>query len=156
LDSTVQTEKTTIVGYGEVGGKGGTLGTRFEGAVTSLQNLQEKIVANNREIEKLNQNYDENKQQIDELTAKNEILKQAYNATYEEATTLAETVQDVSDALGEETKAYDGSSVTIGGLIDAFDRLVGWKTDATDKTTEFTNATEDEEDALQEEEGAVS
>lgn len=155
LTSTVNTEKTTIVGYGEVGGKGGTLGTRFEGAVTSLQNLQDKIVANNREIEKLNQNYDENKKQVDELTAKNEVLKQAYEATYKEATALAETAQEVSDALGEETKLYDGSSITIGGLIDAFDRLVGWKTDAKDKTVELTDVTEDEEDELQEEEQAV-
>ena len=156
LTSTVKTEKTTIVGYGEVGGKGGTLGTRFEGAVNSLQNLQDKIVANNREIEKLNQNYDENKKQVDELTAKNEILKQAYEATYKEATTLAETAQDISDALGEETKAYDGSSTTIGGLIDAFDRLVGWKTDAKDKTVELIDATEDEADSFEEDEQAVS
>ena len=156
LTSTVTTDKTTVVGYGQIGGKGGTLGTRFEGAVTSLQNLQDKIVANNREIEKLKQNYDENAKQIDELTAKNETLKQAYEATYKEATTLAETAQDVSDALGEETKAYDGSSTTIGGLIDAFDRLVGWKTDAKDKTVELTDATEDEADSFEEDEQAVS
>lgn len=149
LTSTVSTESTAVIGYGMVGGRGGTIGTRFEGAITSLQSLQEKIIANNREIEKLNENYDANKAQIDEITAKNDILVQAYEATYKEASTLADTVTDITNALGDETKAYEGSENSLGGLLDGLTQLVGWKTDATDKTTEFTSATEDEEDALQ-------
>lgn len=156
LTSTVSTESTAVIGYGVVGGRGGTIGTRFEGAITALQSLQEKIIANNRELEVLNQNYDANEDKIKEITAKNEILVQAYEATYKEASTLADTVTDITDALGDETEAYEGSENSLGALLDGLTKLVGWKTDATDKTTEFTNATEDEEDALQEDGEAVN
>lgn len=151
MTKTVETDTTTVVGYGKIGGKGGVLGTRFEGAINSLKKLQDEIISNNREIEKLSENYDKNQKEIDELTKKNDILKQAYDATYKEAETLAETSQDVANALGEEIEAYDGSEITLGGLLDAFASYVGWKKDATDKTTEFTDATEDENDATDEE-----
>ena len=149
-NATTKTEKTTVVGYGQIGGKGGTIGTRFEGDIKALQKLQQEIANTNKEIQELSSNEEQNKDKIDELTKQNEIAVKAYDALYEEATGFAETTSTIVEALGEEVEAYKGSENTLGGLLDSFKDFVGWKTDATDITNNFTEAEEEETDAVEE------